>query len=43
MIQANPTIVELDMDKLEEILRRAEAALDANDYETIEAVIGSYV
>jgi len=43
MIEAKPTIIELDMDKLEEILRRAEAALDADDYETIKAVIGSYV
>jgi transposase len=43
MIQAKPTIVELDMDKLEEILRRAAAALDAEDYEAIKAVIGSYV
>ena len=44
MIQAKPTIVELDMDKLEEILRRLEAKeLDADDYETIKAVIGSYV
>ena len=44
MVQAKPTIVELDMDKLEEILRRLEAKeLDADDYETIKAVIGSYV
>jgi transposase len=43
MILANPTTVELDMDKLEEILRRAEAALDADDYETIKTVIGAYV
>jgi transposase len=44
MIQAKPTIVELDMDKLEEILRRLEAKeLDTDDYETIKAVIGSYV
>lgn len=44
MIQANPTIVELDMDKLEEILRRLDAKeLDTDDYETIKAVIGSYV
>jgi transposase len=44
MIQAKPTIIELDMDKLEEILRRLEAKeLDADDYETIKAVIGSYV
>jgi len=32
------------MDKLEELLRRLEAKeLDADDYETIQAVIGSYV
>jgi transposase len=44
MVQTKPTIVELDMDKLEEILRRLEAKeLDADDYETIKAVIGSYV
>ena len=44
MIQAKPTIVELSMDKLEEILRRLEAKeLGADDYETIKAVIGSYV
>jgi hypothetical protein len=44
MIQAKPTIVELDMDKLEEILQRLEAKeLDTEDYETIQAVIGSYV
>jgi transposase len=44
MIQARPTIVELEMDKLEEILRRLEAKeLDADDYETIKAVIGAYV
>lgn len=44
MIQAKPTIVELDMDELEEILRRLEAKeLGADDYETIKAVIGSYV
>jgi transposase len=44
MIQTKPTIVELDMDHLEELLRRLEAKeLDAADYETIQAVIGSYV
>lgn len=44
MIQARPTIIELDMDKLEEILRRLDAKeLDAEDYETIKAVIGAYV
>ena len=44
MVQAKPTSVELEMDKLEEILRRLEAKeLGADDYETIKAVIGSYV
>jgi transposase len=44
MIRAKPTIVELSMDKLEEILRRLEAKeLGADDYETIKAVIGAYV
>jgi hypothetical protein len=44
MIQAKPTIIELEMDKLEEILRRLDAKeLDADDYETIKAVIGAYV
>ncbi|MBM4093869.1 MAG: IS66 family transposase [Planctomycetes bacterium] len=44
MIEAHPTIVELDMNKLEEILRRLEAKeLEADDYETIHAVIGAYV
>ena len=44
MIQAKPTIVELDMDTLEEILRRLDAKeLDANDYETIKALIEAYV
>ena len=44
MMQAKPTIVELDMNELEEILRRLEAKeLDAGDYETIKAVIAAYV
>ena len=44
MVQAKPTIVELDMNTLEEILRRLDAKeLDAADYETIKAVVGSYV
>ena len=44
MIQAKPTIVELDMDELEEILRRLDAKeLGADDYEKIGAAIGSYV
>jgi transposase len=39
-----PTIIELDIDKLEEILRRVEAKeLHADDYETISTVIESYV
>ena len=44
MVQAKPTIIELDMDKLEEILRRVEAKNSTQkDYETIKAVIESYV
>ena len=44
MVQTKPTIVELDMDKLEEILRRLDAKeLDADDFEMIKAVIGAYV
>jgi hypothetical protein len=39
-----PTIIELDMEKLEEILRRVEARdLQADDYEAIRTVIESYV
>ena len=39
-----PTIIELDMDKLDEILRRVEAKeLRDEDYETIRTVIESYV
>ena len=39
-----PTIIELDMDKLEDILRRVEAQdLHADDYEMIRTVIESYV
>ena len=39
-----PTIIELDMDKLDEILQRVEAKeLRADDYETIRTVIESYV
>ena len=39
-----PTIIELDMDKLDDILRRVEAKdLHADDYETIHTVIESYV
>ena len=39
-----PTIIELDMDKLEDILRRVEAKeLAEDDYATIRAVVESYV
>ena len=37
-----PTIIELDMDELKDLLERAEAALDEKDYETIKAVVESY-
>jgi hypothetical protein len=44
MVQAKPTIVELDMNELEEILRRLEAKeLDAEDCETIKTVMTAYV
>ena len=44
MTQTKPTIIELDMDKVEEILRRVEAKeLQADDYETIKALAQSYV
>jgi transposase len=42
MVQAKPEIVELDMKELDDILRRAEAALDTKDYETIRKVIAAY-
>jgi transposase len=42
MIQAKPTIIELDMGELEELLRRAEERLDEKDYGLIKAVIESY-
>jgi transposase len=44
MIQAPATIVELDISELEEILRRVTAKqLQADDFETIRALIESYV
>jgi transposase len=44
MIQAKVTIVELDMSELEEMLRRVDTKeLQAEDYETIRALIESYV
>ena len=44
IMPTKPTIIELDMDKLEEILRHVEAKdLHVDDYETIRTVIESYV
>jgi transposase len=42
MMSKQPTIIELDMDELRDLLERAEAALDEKDYETIKAVVESY-
>jgi len=43
MMSKQPTtIIELDMDELKDLLGRAEAALDEEDYETIKAVVESY-
>ena len=44
IMPTKPTIIELDMDKLDDILRRVEAKeLRVDDYETIRTVIESYV
>jgi transposase len=44
MISTKLTILDVDMDELEEILRRVDAKeLHANDYETIRTLIESYV
>ncbi len=44
MTQTKLTIIELNMDKVEEILQRVEAKeLQADDYETIKALAQSYV
>ena len=44
MVRPKPTIIELDMDKLEDIQRRLDAkALETDDYRTINDLIGSYV
>ena len=44
IMPTKPTIIELDMDKLDDILRRVEAKeLRVEDYETIRTVIESYV
>jgi transposase len=42
MMSKQATVIELDMDELKDLLERAEAALDAKDYETIKAVVESY-
>jgi transposase len=42
MLSTTPTIIDLDMDRLEDVLRRAETALDGEDYATIKAVVESY-
>ena len=34
--------IELDMDKLEELLRRAETAMNEEDYATVKALVESY-
>jgi len=39
---AKPTIIELEMDRLEDVLRRAEAALNEEDYGLLKAVVESY-
>ncbi|MGO9270538.1 MAG: IS66 family transposase [Terriglobia bacterium] len=39
---AKPTIIELEMDRLEDVLRRAEAALKEEDYALLKAVVESY-
>jgi len=44
MMLAQPTIFELKMDKLQDILRRAEAKrFEDEDYETIKVLAESYV
>ena len=42
IMPTKPTIIELDMDKLEDVLRRAEAALNVEDYSLLKAVVESY-
>jgi len=38
----NQEIIELNMDRIEELLQRAEAALNEEDYKTVKAVFESY-
>ena len=42
MVQAKPTIIELDMDKLEDVLRRAEGKLDEEDFAMVKALADAY-
>ncbi len=42
MVRAKVTILELDMKKLDDVLRRAEAALTEEDYGTIKSLVDSY-
>jgi len=42
MVSTKPSIIELDMKKLEELLGRAEAALGQEDYATLKALVESY-
>jgi transposase len=42
MMPTQPTIIELDMSKLEDALRRAEAKLDEKDYALLKALADSY-
>ena len=42
MMPTQPTIIELDMNNLEDVLRRAEAKLDEKDYALLKALADSY-
>jgi len=41
-MQTKPTTIEIDMNKLEDVLRRAEATLNEEDYAMVTAVVESY-
>jgi transposase len=42
MVSTKPTIVDVDMERLDDVLRRAEAALDEEDYALLKAIVESY-
>jgi len=42
MVQTKPTIIELDMSRLDDALRRAEGRLDEQDYAMLKALADSY-